>query len=414
MRVLLFVLLCAGIVSEALSQIIPLSAADWLAEFENPSGSHLLIKNGVLEVDASAGATIWYTKKLSGNLNITYDIAIVDSGGRNDRVSDLNAFWMASDPAGDTPFKRNGKLSSYDDLDLYYAGVGGHDNTTTRFRRYRHGTDKSVVKEYTDKEHLLEGNKMYSVKIMVRDGRTSFFVNGVQYFDYVDQKPLAEGYFAFRTTKSRQRITNFAIEAMSPKGNKELTAGNVAPSDSVALDNEYFRVLKNSAGCTSAHSPNFGTRVIVALSTVTIESSKGTVRLERGKIAVFLADETYQSPTGEYFEVAFKTNHPPLKAPEQWLEPEKNTVVYEDDQFRVFEERLPPHGERQLHSHAQRVVVRLNLVQLTDPRYFPKGTPGAGIQVPNTVKFAEPVIHVVRNLSDIPLFNIVIEFKVPH
>jgi hypothetical protein len=30
------------------------------------------------------------------------------------------------------------------------------------------------------------------------------------------------------------------------------------------------------------------------------------------------------------------------------------------------------------------------------------------------VKFAEPIVHVVRNLSDIPLFNIVIEFKVPH
>ncbi|MCX6141852.1 MAG: hypothetical protein NTZ35_01395, partial [Ignavibacteriales bacterium] len=85
-----------------------------------------------------------------------------------------------------------------------------------------------------------------------------------------------------------------------------------------------------------------------------------------------------------------------------------------DDQIRVFEERLPPHGERQLHSHAQRVVVRLNLVQLTDPRFSENGTPGAGIQVPNTVKYAEPVIHVVRNLSDIPLFNIVIEFKVPH
>ena len=414
MKTLPFILLCMVILSHAHSQTLPLTPADWIAEFENPAGSHLQVKNDMIEVDASAGATVWYKKKLSGNLTITYDIAIVDSGGRNDRVSDLNAFWMASDPVRDTPFKRNGKFSSYDDLDLYYAGVGGHDNTTTRFRRYRHGTDKSVVTEYTDKEHLLEGNKMYSVKLMVRDGRTSFFINGVQYFDYVDQKPLTEGYFAFRTTKSRQRISNFAIDLLSPKSNQGLTAADVTPSDSVAVDNEYFKVLKNSAACTTAHSPNFGTRVIVALGNVTVESSKGTLTLERGKIAVFLAHESYKSPTGEFFEVAFKTNHPPLKAPEQWLEPEKNTVVYEDDQFRVFEERLPPHGERQLHSHAQRIVVRLNLVQLTDPRFSENGTPGAGIQVPNTVKYAEPVIHVVRNLSDIPLFNIVIEFKVPH
>jgi len=185
-------------------------------------------------------------------------------------------------------------------------------------------------------------------------------------------------------------------------------------SDSVALDNDYFRVLQNSAACTTAHTTDFGTRVIVALTTVNIESSKGTLTLERGNIAVFLAKESYKSPTGEFFEVAFKTNHPPLKTPEEWFEPEKNTIVYEDEQFRVFEERLPPHGERSLHSHAQRVVVRLNLVQLTDPRFQKNDTPKGGIQVPNTVKFAEPIVHVVRNLSDIALFNIVIEFKVPH
>jgi len=172
--------------------------------------------------------------------------------------------------------------------------------------------------------------------------------------------------------------------------------------------------MRNSTACARAHSPNFGSRVIVALGNVKIKSSRGSMTLKRGKIAVFQANESYKSVTGDYFEVAFKTNHPPVKGPEQWLEPGKNTMVYEDDQFRVFEERLPPHGERQLHSHAQRLVVRLNEVQLTDPRISEKGTPGAGIQVPNTVKFAEPIIHVVRNLSDIPLFNIVIEFKVRH
>jgi hypothetical protein len=32
--------------------------------------------------------------------------------------------------------------------------------------------------------------------------------------------------------------------------------------------------------------------------------------------------------------------------------------------------------------------------------------------VPNTVKFAEPMVHVVKNLSkDLPLFNIIIELK---
>ena len=86
----------------------------------------------------------------------------------------------------------------------------------------------------------------------------------------------------------------------------------------------------------------------------------------------------------------------------------------QDAEFRVFEERLQPGDVRELHSHAQRLVVRLNQVQLTDPRHSPSGKPGTGIQVANTVKFAEPVVHAVKNLSNIPLFNIVIEFKIPH
>lgn len=92
----------------------------------------------------------------------------------------------------------------------------------------------------------------------------------------------------------------------------------------------------------------------------------------------------------------------------------KNTIVYEDAQFRIFEERLEAGDIRDLHSHAQRLVVRLNLVQLTDPRLNKEVKEGTGIQVPNTVKFAEPVVHAVKNLSKIPLFNIVIEFKIPH
>ena len=99
---------------------------------------------------------------------------------------------------------------------------------------------------------------------------------------------------------------------------------------------------------------------------------------------------------------------------EQWVEPLKNTIVYEDEQIRIFEERLLPQDVRELHSHAQRLVVRLNKVQLTDPRFSKEVKEGTGIQVPNTVKFAEPIVHAVKNLSDIPLFNIVIEFKVPH
>lgn len=196
----------------------------------------------------------------------------------------------------------------------------------------------------------------------------------------------------------------------------EVTLIVMAKSDSVALDNKYFRVMQNSAACTEANTPGFGSRVIVALADISFNSSNGAKNLKRGAIAVFQASGSYDLPKGEYFEVAFKLNHPPLKSPEEWLEPLKNTIIFEDEQFRIFEEKLAPGDDRELHSHAQRLVVRLNDVQLTDPRFHETAkSSSSGRQVPNTVKFAEPVVHVVRNLSkDTQLFNIVIEFKVQH
>jgi len=188
----------------------------------------------------------------------------------------------------------------------------------------------------------------------------------------------------------------------------------IVSADGVVLDNLYLHVNQNSTSFTLANNATIGTRVIAALEEVVIKSNKGKRTLVRGQVAVFLENESYEILSGKYFEISFKKNHPPLTVPEQWVEPQKNTIVYEDAQFRIFEERLEAGDIRDLHSHAQRLVVRLNLVQLTDPRLNKEVKEGTGIQVPNTVKFAEPVVHAVKNLSKIPLFNIVIEFKIPH
>ena len=188
-----------------------------------------------------------------------------------------------------------------------------------------------------------------------------------------------------------------------------LAGSAIKQTDSVALENDFVKVMRQSSvGFTDT---KFGTRVIVALTDTKITSKKKNKTLKRGEVAVFQKNEKYKVAAGDFFEVVFKLNHPAPKGPVEWLEPQKNTIVYEDTEFRIFEERLEGGDTRELHSHAQRVVVRLNEVQLTDPRFKPNGSPGRGIQVPNTVRFAEPMVHVVKNLSKIPLFNIIIELK---
>lgn len=183
-------------------------------------------------------------------------------------------------------------------------------------------------------------------------------------------------------------------------------------TDSVALENDFVKVMRKSCIGFDKTDTIFGKRIIVALTDTEIKSKTTNKTLKRGEVAVFRPNVKYKITSGDFFEVAIKKNHPAPKGPEKWIEPLKNIVVYDDTELRIFEERLDGGDTRELHSHAQRVVIRLNEVQLTDPRYKPNGSPGGGIQVPNTVRFAEPMVHVVKNLSKIPLFNIIIEFKI--
>ncbi|POY39621.1 hypothetical protein C3L50_10700 [Flavobacterium alvei] len=184
--------------------------SNWNIEFEKPETSSLKIIDGKLDVSTSIGATIWFETQLSGNIMITYDVKLIDEGGAFDRVSDMNAFWMATDPLN-PEIERDGKFASYDDLNLYYAGVGGHYNTFTRFRKYNGVDDKPILKEYSDKDHLLEGNKTYSVKIIVNKGRIQYFLDNKLYWDFQDEKPYQKGFFGFRTSKSHQQFDNFKV-----------------------------------------------------------------------------------------------------------------------------------------------------------------------------------------------------------
>src|SRR5262249_47262669 len=150
-------------------------------------------------------------KVLKGNIQIEYDRRILVDTGKNDRLSDCNQFWMATDPNSSNLFTRSGKFEDYDNLQLYYVGMGGNTNKTDRFRKYYPNGTKPVIKEYLDASHLLQANKTYHISIIVKNGTTSFWVNGGNFFTYTDPAPLTSGYFGFRSTWSRQEIKNFSI-----------------------------------------------------------------------------------------------------------------------------------------------------------------------------------------------------------
>jgi hypothetical protein len=188
-----------------------LDTSNWVSEITPLPNSTVYCKDGSLVLDTKGGVTVWYKKPLSGNIRIEYTRKILLEGNENDRLSDLNTFWMASDPRNKNLFTGNGLLESYDSLTLYYVGMGGNSNKTTRFRKYDGKGERILLKEFTDSAHLLKPNTTYTIIIEVQGNTTRYAVNGETWFEYTDPSILKQGYFGFRSTKSRQSIDKINI-----------------------------------------------------------------------------------------------------------------------------------------------------------------------------------------------------------
>ena len=189
----------------------------WIVE--QMPGGRVAIGGGDLVIEDVNGCTVWWREKLAAPVVITYEATVVSAGGPHDRVSDLNCFWMATDPR--TPellfapgHGRTGKFETYDALRTYYVGQGGNENTTTRFRRYAGGGEKPLLPQHDRREPaaLLEGNRPYRITLMaLADGTVRYYRDDVPIFDYKDPAPLQAGWFGFRTVHSHLRIRDFQV-----------------------------------------------------------------------------------------------------------------------------------------------------------------------------------------------------------
>ena len=189
----------------------PLDTSLWKVEMQDSPGSTVKTENGNLVSQTGAGVTIWLNRMLAGNLIIIYDRSVEMKNGRFDRLSDFNQFWMATDPRNPSLFTRKGKLDEYDSLKMYYVGMGGNSNSTTRFRKYDGQGNRQLIGEHKDKMHLLVPNHKYRVSILVNKGLIEYRMDGNLFFSYSDPSPLTSGYFGFRSTKSHHVIHSIKI-----------------------------------------------------------------------------------------------------------------------------------------------------------------------------------------------------------
>lgn len=194
----------------------------WLAEDESGTAT-IAMRRDTMEIIAPAGLTLWLREPLAGDYRIVYTARMV-TGSATERLSDLNCFWAARDPEHPDDITvrsawRGGVFRNYNSLDLFYVGMGGNDNTTTRFRRYhgeRFGAPDSEIKpllgEYTDPAHLLAPARAYRIEITVAAGRTSFAVDGEEFFSRRLSPGEGDGWFGLRLLTNHVIISGFKIE----------------------------------------------------------------------------------------------------------------------------------------------------------------------------------------------------------
>jgi len=190
--------------------------SQWVVE-QMPGGTAGVI-DGKLDIDDVGGCTVWFKQKIGGSVLIEFDVTMIKEGGANDRVSDLNFFWMATDPVSPRDFfansaRRHGDFKNYHPLQLYYVGYGANDNTSTRFRRYPGDGSRPVLPE-----HDLSGPKLMNVpnktihlQVIADQNRIGLKRDGDIIFDFFDRDPFQEGWFGFRTLKNHMRIDQFRV-----------------------------------------------------------------------------------------------------------------------------------------------------------------------------------------------------------
>lgn len=195
---------------------VPLDFSRWQIEAEDPAAR--VTRNGnLIDVDTAKGLTLWFTRPMTAPATIRFEARAVSGQGANDKVSDLNAFWMATERDGTSPLirKRTGRFEDYDTLLTYYVGIGGNRNTSTRMRRYigRVG-DRPLLPQHDRADHasLLIADRWTTITLSARGTAIEVHRDGQLLFTMADSEPYRRGWFGLRTTWSHLQFRNITID----------------------------------------------------------------------------------------------------------------------------------------------------------------------------------------------------------
>jgi hypothetical protein len=195
-------------------------SGQWITELEK--GGSVTFGQGRMDINVPAGASVWFKPMLRRPSLIQYEATVIKSGGPNDRVSDLNCFWMARDSrnlADIFAVKRSGKFADYNPLLTYYVGLGGNGNSTTRFRRYiGDPIQRPLLPKFDlhDNDDLITPNVPQFIQLVGCGPIIQYYRDGKRIFDFEDDQPYTSGWFALRTTWNHMEVRAFKVFELEP------------------------------------------------------------------------------------------------------------------------------------------------------------------------------------------------------
>ncbi|GAJ11738.1 unnamed protein product [marine sediment metagenome] len=121
---------------------------NWVVE--QMDGGKTSIIDERFDIDDVNGCTAWFKEKLEAPCVITYKAKVIGKGGPNDRISDLNCFWLAKDMENPGDFFRNSEKrgGKYPSVHKYYdIAVTDNGNGIATNASYEHKKGKDPDKK---------------------------------------------------------------------------------------------------------------------------------------------------------------------------------------------------------------------------------------------------------------------------
>lgn len=188
---------------------------------EQQEGGSVEQRNGRLKIFSPRGTTVWFKEKLPENALVEFDVTMLKSDSKHERGSDMNFFISANDSESEDFFaesdQRGGIMPNYLGMSLYYVGLGVHNNTKARMRRYPGDGTKPLLPEHdlSGDEYLNRPNQLMTVRVASTCDGIKVWRDGQSIFDFNDEHPLGAGYFGFRTWSSHLHLENVRIYQMN-------------------------------------------------------------------------------------------------------------------------------------------------------------------------------------------------------